>query len=140
MKTHAALLLFTVLGLFLWLQPNTAFAGSATWSSTPGSGDWNTAGNWTPQTVPNGPSDVATFATSNQAAVSLSAQTEVNAITFDSGASPFTITTPANNSGFGLIISGVGVTNNSGTTQNFVAAADFSSFSNRSFIQFINSA
>ena len=25
------------------------------------SGDWNTAANWMPNTVPNGPSDIATF-------------------------------------------------------------------------------
>jgi autotransporter-associated beta strand protein len=66
-------------------------------------------------------------------AVSLSAQTEVNGITFNSGASAFTITVPANNSGFGLNISGVGVTNNSGTTQKFVAAYP-------GFVQFFNSA
>jgi hypothetical protein len=32
----------------------TALAGSATWLTNPGSGNWNSATNWTPATVPNG--------------------------------------------------------------------------------------
>jgi len=32
----------------------------------PGSGDWNTAANWTPMTVPNGSADTATFALSSR--------------------------------------------------------------------------
>ena len=40
-----------------------AYAGSATWNLNPTSSDWNTATNWTPATVPNGPTDVATFVT-----------------------------------------------------------------------------
>src|SRR6266702_8527590 len=59
-----------------------AHAGSATWDLNPGSGDWNTAANWTPMTVPNGPADIATFALSNTSSVSISENTEVNAITF----------------------------------------------------------
>ena len=62
-----------------------AHAGSATWDLNPGSGDWNTAANWTPMTVPNGPADIATFALSNTTSVSISANTEVNGITFTSG-------------------------------------------------------
>ena len=31
-----------------------AHAGSATWNLNPASGDWDTASNWTPNTVPNG--------------------------------------------------------------------------------------
>ena len=40
---------------------NLVFAGSATRSASPATGDWNTAANWSPATVPNGASDVATF-------------------------------------------------------------------------------
>jgi autotransporter-associated beta strand protein len=124
----------------LMLSVQTSRAGSATWKPSPSSGDWNSATNWTPQTVPNGPSDVATFATSNTTAVSLSAQTEVDGITFNSGASPFTITVPPNNSGFSLLsITGVGVTNNSGATQEFVATAD-QAHTYRGEIGFFNSA
>ena len=111
------------------------FAGSATWDASPGSGDWNTAGNWTPATVPNGPSDTATFDLTNNAAVSLSANTEVNGITFNATASAYTISASPT---FTLTISGVGVTNNSGTTQNFVTIA--SGVSIAGTIEFENSA
>src|SRR5207247_1402422 len=76
-----------------------------------------TAANWTPATVPNGPGDVARFGISNGPELFLSAQTEVSEIVFDPGASAFTIT--AVNSLEQLIVSGTGVTNNSGITQNF---------------------
>jgi len=33
---------------------NSVHAGSSTWGLNPASGDWNTATNWTPATVPNG--------------------------------------------------------------------------------------
>ena len=42
-----------------------ALAGSATWNLNPTNGDWNTAANWTPETVPNRETDVATFGQSN---------------------------------------------------------------------------
>jgi autotransporter-associated beta strand protein len=101
------------------LAPIVAHADSATWDLNPGSGDWNTPANWTPDGVPNGPADIATFGLSNTTDVSISADTEVNGITFTSAATnPYTI---AASSGLALIISGVGITNNSGVTQNFVA-------------------
>src|SRR5919201_3174773 len=112
----------------LIVSASNSFAGSATWKASPATGDWNTATNWTPQTVPNGPSDVATFATSNTTHVSLSAQTEVNGITFNPGASAFTITGPPNTSGFTLNITGVGVTNDSGTTQTIVGNEFYQGF------------
>ena len=100
----------------------TGFAGSATWKANPTSGDWNTAANWMPPTIPNGPSDTATFAVSNITGISLSGNpvTEVNGIAFNAGASLFTITVSATTSTSSqLTISGVGITNNSGITQNF---------------------
>jgi hypothetical protein len=98
-----------------------ANAGSAIWDLNPGSGDWNTAGNWTPATVPNGSADTATFALSNMTAVSTSANTEVNGITFTPAAPTYTITA---NTNLTLTLSGTGITNNSGVTQNFVSAVD----------------
>jgi autotransporter-associated beta strand protein len=98
---------------------NSVRAGSATWDLNPGSGDWNTATNWTPATAPNGSADTATFATSNTTAISISANTTVDGITFAPGASSFTITASP---GFTLTLNGVGITNDSGTIQNFVAA------------------
>jgi hypothetical protein len=121
------------LGLMLCID--TTFAGSAQWDLNPTSGDWNTATNWTPATVPNGSGDTATFDVSNTTAISISATTTVNGITFHPSASSFTII--ASPSLF-LIFSGVGILNNSGSTQNFVTAVDTDN--NRGFIVFENSA
>jgi autotransporter-associated beta strand protein len=104
----------------LVLAPIAAHADSATWGLDPISGDWNTASNWTPLEVPNGPADIATFGLSQTTIVSISANTEVNGITFTPAATnPYIITASP---GLTLTISGIGITNNSGTTQNFVTA------------------
>jgi autotransporter-associated beta strand protein len=101
----------------LFATASGSFAGSATWKATPANIDWNTASNWTPATVPNGSADTATFATSNIRRPVISQTTEVNGIVFNPGASAFTISSPF----FAFTISGVGITNNSGITQNFVS-------------------
>jgi hypothetical protein len=106
----------------LFLVPTVTYADSAQWDLDPVSGDWNTAANWAPMTVPNGPSDTAKLALSNTTDVSISANTEVNGITFTAAATnPYTITASP---GLTLTISGVGITNNSGTSHNFVIAVD----------------
>ena len=96
-----------------------AIGGSATWSTNSTSGDWNTPANWNPNTVPNGPSDVATFGVSTQTQVSVSANVEVNQIVFNPGASAYTITANAPNL---FTVSGAGITNNSGIAQNFASS------------------
>jgi autotransporter-associated beta strand protein len=102
----------------MFLLPVGAYANSAQWDLDPISGDWNTAANWTLMTVPNGPSDTATFGLSNTTNVSISANTEVNGITFTPAATnPYTIRV---SSGLTLTLSGTGITNNSGVTQNFL--------------------
>src|SRR5437763_16438859 len=92
---------------------NSVHAGSATWDLNPVSGDWNTATNWTPATVPAGSADTATFAVSNTTAISISANTILDGLTFAPGANSFTIT---DSPFFALTIGGLGITNNSGTT------------------------
>src|SRR5690349_8638017 len=106
-----------LLAVFLGgLSLESAHAGSATWSVAPSGNDWNTASNWTPATVPNSPTDTATFAASSIMSLTTSANTEVNGIIFDPGASAFSISPdPA----FPFTISGTGITNNSGIVQNF---------------------
>ena len=99
----------------------SSLAGSATWILNPATGNWNTAANWNPATVPNGLSDVATFAVSNVTDVSLSSSVTLNGIVFQAGASEFTITSPSAFATF--LINGAGVTNNSGAEQTFVTAA-----------------
>lgn len=111
------------LSLFTLLASTAAYAGSATWSGQLNS-NWNVFQNWSPQTVPNGPSDTATLASTFNRSIYLSANTEVYGITFPK---PNFIT--AVNYGitispsFTLTISGTGITNNSGQAQNFVIAA-----------------
>jgi autotransporter-associated beta strand protein len=113
-----------------------SFAGSATWLARPTTGDWNTAANWTVGGPPNGPSDTATFDVSTITGVSISACCiEVNSIVFNPGASAFTIT--AGPEVF-FTISGTGIINNSGITQNFVAGAGETG--NFGIISFENSA
>jgi autotransporter-associated beta strand protein len=106
----------------MFLVSAVAYADSAQWNLDPTSGDWNTATNWTPNTVPNGQGDIATFDFSNTTDVSISANTEVNSITFTSAAtSPYTVTASTE---LALTISGVGITNNSGIAQKFLTAVD----------------
>jgi autotransporter-associated beta strand protein len=130
--TWSAALLPALL-LLLAIQPSQA--ASATWRPSPATGDWNTATNWTPVTVPNGPSDTATFATSSQTSVSLSADTEVNSITYSPGASAFTTTV---GDGVMLTVSGFGLVNHAGAgrIQNFVGGGAGLG----SYINFINNA
>lgn len=94
-------------------------AGSATWSLNPVDTNWNKAANWTPNTVPNGISDTATFDQSDLPSVVIPSLTNitVNGIVFNPSASQFTITIPLPQF---LIVTGVGITNNSGLTQNFM--------------------
>jgi len=114
------------LAAFLLSATNGTFADNATWKTIPNSGNWNRAGNWTPQTIPNGPSDTATFATSSTTSVFLSANTTVDGIVFDSGGDSFTFTVapPANFGLLALEFDGFGIANNSGSPQNFVTAAN----------------
>lgn len=128
-------LIALTIGSGLILLTEFAYAGSATWDLNPGSGDWNTAANWTPMTVPNGSADAATFALSNTTNVSISANTAVNGITFTLAASVYTIMTSPS---VMLTLSGVGITNNSGIAQNFVTAVE--SAGNAGSIKFTNNA
>jgi autotransporter-associated beta strand protein len=108
--------------LMLWFAAlSFVYSSSATWDPNPTSGDWNTPANWTPNRVPNGPNDVATFRGSTQTQVSFSTSDsiEVGQIIFGSDASAYTVSV---NTLHFLSIDGIGITNNSGIAQNFVAA------------------
>src|ERR1700741_2153990 len=106
----------------MFLIPALVYADSAQWNLNPTSGDWNTAANWTPMTVPNGPGDMATFALSNTTNISISKDTQVNGIIFTSAATnPYTVIASPE---LTLTISGVGIKNNSGIAQKFVTAVD----------------
>ena len=110
------------------------YADSATWNANPVDNDWSNPANWTPATVPNGPNDVAIFGVSSTTEVSITASIEVNSIVFSPGASAFTITLPAGGT-MVLTISGTGITNDSGITQNFVTYGHDISFHNNASFQ-----
>src|SRR5438874_13841076 len=93
---------------FLLCALGAVYADSATWNLNPISNDWNTAANWTPATVPNGPNDVATFGVSSTTDVSITASIEVNSIVFSPGASAFIITPSPANGAIVLTLSGAG--------------------------------
>ncbi len=117
--------------LVLMFSVQSIHAGSATWNLNPTSGDWNTATNWTPATVPNSASDIATFDSSSTTTASLSTNIRLSEIVFNAGASPFTISVlPGAHT---LLLGGSGVTNNSGVMQNFTTE-------NGAILQWENSA
>lgn len=118
LSSHLGLLGLTA---FFCANAPLAHAGSATWQQNPATGNWNMPTNWTPATVPNGATDVATFASSTKTNVSVTSGITLDSIVFQPDASPFTINT---SSEFAIIlISGVGVVNNSSLAQNFVVGA-----------------
>jgi autotransporter-associated beta strand protein len=111
--------------LYLILTTQPSEAGSATWNLN-AIGGWTTAANWTPATVPDGPSDIATFGVSNETEVFIFPdgfifQIEVNAIDFLPGASSFSFFA---DSGLDLLIDGTGIHNHSGVLQTFTAGIE----------------
>ncbi len=113
MKTTLRTLLSAAAFVSFVCDPAALHAGSATWNLNPTSGDWNTAANWTPATVPNAPTDIATFATSGVTQLSLSNDISLDSLVFGPGADSFSVTTVAGS----LSLYGAGVVNNSGQTQ-----------------------
>src|SRR5262245_49558192 len=130
-----------VLILFAVASLPSVQAGSATWKADPVDNDWNNPANWTPETVPNGPGDVARFAGSSITDLEVSAaSTEVAEIVFTPEAGRFTITASpaAAQTDVTLTISGAGITNNSGATQTLTAGPPV--LFNVAIINFRNSA
>ncbi|HEY1770640.1 MAG TPA: autotransporter-associated beta strand repeat-containing protein [Chthoniobacterales bacterium] len=114
----STLLPATLAALLLFGLQATAHAGSATWDHNPKNGDWNTARNWTLQTVPNGPDDVAIFESSATTEVALSAAVELNEIEFRPEAPSFIVSLSPNAP---LTLSGKGITNLSTATEGLYA-------------------
>ena len=94
MRIRLFLRLAGLLGLLplLALGLHAAEAGNATWKLNPATNDWNTATNWTPITVPNSRTDIATFGASNTTAVSTSNTVDLGMLIFAPGAPSYTIT------------------------------------------------
>jgi autotransporter-associated beta strand protein len=104
--------------LLLLAAQRPSLAGSATWDQNPSSGDWNTAANWTPPTVPNSTTDIATFDASNvtDVLVDFGSNINVDSVVFNNGAPAYTITLDVSN----LKPNGAGFVNNSGLMQSVV--------------------
>jgi len=117
-----------------------ARAQDATWSTAPGSSNFNTAANWTPATVPTG---TAFFGASTTTSLSFSANTTVGGFTFNAGAPAYTFTVPS--PAFSLTFSGAGIgggdvtiTNNGLMRFLFFSTAGNANITNNSFLQFVN--
>src|SRR5256886_6658323 len=92
-----------------------ARAQDAPWSTTPGSSDFNTAGNWTPATVPTG---TAFFGASTITALTFNsgAVNSLGGFTFNAGAPAYSFTlAPASS----LTFTGAGIVNNSSNAPSF---------------------
>jgi hypothetical protein len=123
MKTSRLVRLAELISLTFFLTAQVR-ASSATWNANPVNGDWNNASNWTPNTVPNGPADTATFSTSSITDISIGGAVELSSMAFGSGASTYTITSAPGGASSSLAFSGSGITNNFRVAENFVAATD----------------
>src|SRR5215831_13203451 len=101
MRAH----LLTTTAAVALLAALPARAQDATWSTAPGSSNFNTDANWTPATVPTG---TAFFGASNTTALSFSANTTVGGWTFNAGAPAYTFTTSnlLDFNGAGIVING----------------------------------
>jgi outer membrane autotransporter protein len=127
-----------LVALALFVAPSTpVLAVDAVWLSEPGSGDWNTGTNWSTSPIaPVNPGDTATFKTSTQRSLTLSSNVTVESITFQSGASVFSIS----NAGHALAIQGAGIVNNSGKAQAIYSNFGFSPPFGFGSTQFLNTS
>ncbi len=98
-------LLITALLAGVSLSAIAAHAQDATWLQNPSSGDFNTASNWNPPTVPTG---TAFFGNSHTTSLTFSANTTAGGWTFNAGASNYTFTNAVNLTfnGAGIVING----------------------------------
>lgn len=125
------LLLSTTVLTTAALAVTPAAAQNATWDLNPGSGVWNTAANWTPDTVPTG---IATFAASNTTALSFApGTTSVDTLQFNAGAPAYTFNINfAGGVARTVNITGGGIINNSGV-QHTIAVLGFFPFATLNF-------
>ena len=113
--------------------------GNSTWGSQPGSGDWNTAANWSPAAVPTG---TATFGPSAQTGVGFAPNSSaaIQNIAFVAGAPgySFKFNAPAPAAPM-LTVTGQGLTNVSGNTQQVIVASSAQNYKQPQ-LKFMNSA
>src|SRR5215472_2271538 len=114
MRAH----LLTTTAAVALLAALPARAQDATWSTAPGSSNFNTAANWTPATVPTG---TAFFGASNTTSIAFQAftTTSVGTLQFNPGAPAYSFTTE-NNFSTSISITGTGIVNNSSNAPTFI--------------------
>jgi autotransporter-associated beta strand protein len=109
-RARAALLGTTAL---VAVSASTLCAKAETWLANPGSGDFNTAANWTPASVPLG---IAIFGNSAITTLTFSGSRNLDGFQFDPGAPAYTFNLT---SGFGLHFHTDGIVNNSSNAPTF---------------------
>ncbi|MFH1344979.1 MAG: autotransporter domain-containing protein [Pseudomonadota bacterium] len=133
---RAALLASTALCMAPFLTALPAAAQDATWLNAPGSGDFNTAANWSPGTVPTGTAFFDTSATTN---LSIGTAT-VGGWTFNAGASSYSFTNSGifEFSGAGIAVNGgsATITNNNVLTFYNASTAGSAGITNDSVLEF----
>src|SRR6266436_8940635 len=114
MRAH----LLTTTAAVALLAALPARAQDATWSTAPGSSNFNTAANWTPATVPTG---TAFFGASSTTSIAFQAftTTSVGTLQFNPGAPAYSFTTE-NGFSTSISITGTGIVNNSSNAPTFI--------------------
>jgi hypothetical protein len=130
MKTKLLIILSLALAM-------NAYAGSATWNLNPATNDWNTATNWTPATVPNSPTDIATLDASNTTSILSSADVDLASLIFTADAPSYSIATDRKRT---LTFWDEGVRNDSGVQQTFTGGFTFNGDQARATMSVMGSA
>jgi autotransporter-associated beta strand protein len=140
MKIRSSLIFILNIITLSLLLDHTAHAGTATWKADPPSSTWSDPQDWTPEVVPNGPNDIATFDVSSKTVIDFyTVSPTVDSVVFNPGASAFTLGATFNGPDF--TVSGAGIINNSGILQNFVVGTvDFNENGYPVTFYFTNSA
>ena len=100
-------------GLVLSAAPTPVHAVDAEWLGGSEANNWNSGTNWVDDVAPVASGDTATFNTSTNTTPTLSDNVTIESITFNPGASAFTISTDEQI----LTLQGAGIVNNSGNVQ-----------------------
>jgi fibronectin-binding autotransporter adhesin len=96
----------------------TVQAAPFTWGTTPGTGDWNTAGNWIYGVVPSAADD-AYFSNTTISAITIGAPSAARSLNFDPGAPAYSFTITGSASGAASLTLSQGIVNMSGNTPSF---------------------
>jgi len=112
--------LFLVVILFLC----RANVQAQTWSTSPGSGIWNTVTNWSTLSEPNSQSAAATFGASSTTSLTFNAGITVGTLQFNSGSPVYNFAVASNP----LALFGTGVVNNSSSAETFTVGNSLNLF------------